>query len=338
VKRISIVTPMYNEASNVEELQRRLADVFDCYVGIYDFEVIAVENGSLDETYPELLAARGRDARWKIIQLSRNFDMEGGMSAGLAAATGDAAVIMAADLQDPPEIIPLFIEQWEAGFENVYGVITQRSDESAFRRFAAATFYRIINRVSDRPVPRNASDFRLVDRAAYEAFNRLPERNRMVRAMWGWLGFRSIGVEHARPPRHGGVSNFQTLRTAAFALRAILASSYAPLKFIPFFGLALAVLSFALLFGEVVRALAFGVPFDGYGTIVGIMLLCFGFLFLLLGLVSEYVAMIFEEVRRRPSFVVRARHGFDPFGAPTAVYDLDADVDRFESVHIRRAE
>jgi dolichol-phosphate mannosyltransferase len=302
---------MYNEAQCVDELQERLAAVFDRYVDRYDFEVIAVENGSRDNTYEKLLAVTLRDSRWKIVELSRNFEMEGGMTAGLAHATGDAAVIMAADLQDPPEVIPLFIERWEQGYENIYGVITKRSDESAFRKFAASMFYRIINAVSDHPVPRNASDFRLVDRRAYEAFNHLSERNRMVRAMWGWIGFRAIGVEHERPPRHGGKSSFNLLRAAAFALRAILSSSYTPLKFIPLFGIALSAVAFVVLAGEVVRAFAYGVPFDGYGTIVTFMLLCFGFLFLLLGLLSEYIGMIYEEVRRRPSFVTRSTIGFE---------------------------
>jgi dolichol-phosphate mannosyltransferase len=302
---------MYNEALCVDELQERLAAVFERYADRYEFEVIAVENGSRDNTYEKLLAVMLRDPRWKIVELSRNFDMEGGMTAGLAHATGDAAVIMAADLQDPPEVIPLFIERWEQGYENIYGVITKRSDESAFRKFAASMFYRIINAVSDRPMPRNASDFRLVDRRAYEAFNQLSERNRTVRAMWGWIGFRAIGVEHERPPRHGGKTNFQTLRTAAFALRAILSSSYTPLKFIPLFGIVLSAVAFVLLAGEVTRAFVYGVPFDGYGTIVSFMLLCFGFLFLLLGLLSEYIGMIYEEVRRRPSFVTRSTVGFE---------------------------
>ena len=310
-KLISIVTPLYNESANVDELARRLAAVFDLYADRYDFEVIAVENGSADDTYEKLLAVRAHDPRWKVIQLSRNFLMEGGMTAGLAAARGDAAVIMASDLQDPPELIPRFIEKWEEGFENIFQVINRRPDESRYRRFCAAAFYRIINAVSDTPVPRNASDFRLVDRLVYQAFNALGERNRMVRAMWGFLGFRSCGIEAERAPRHGGRSSYNFLLFAAFAVRGILSSSNVPLKAIPFFGAACAVFSFVILAGVVVRAYVHGVPFDGFGTITGLMLMLFGFLFLLLGLVSEYVGMIYNETRRRPSFIVRATHGFE---------------------------
>ncbi len=318
-KLISIVTPLYNESANVEELARRLGAVFDLCAERYDFEVIAVENGSADDTYEKLLAVRAHDPRWKVIQLSRNFQMEGGMTAGLSAAQGDAAVIMAADLQDAPELIPRFIEKWEEGYENIYQVISRRPDESRFRRFAAATFYRIINRVSDTPVPRNASDFRLVDRLVYRAFNRLGERNRMVRAMWGFIGFRSCGIEAERAPRHGGRSSYNFLLSVSFALRGILSSSNVPLKIIPFLGAACALLSFVILVGVVARAYLYGVPFDGFGTITGLMLMLFGFLFLLLGLVSEYIGMIYHETRHRPSFIVRSAHGLateDLLGEP----------------------
>ena len=229
--------------------------------------------------------------------------------AALNYVSGDACVIMSADLQDPPEMIPALIEQWENGFEVVYTVITERQGESRFRRAAAQTFYSIINRISDTPVPRNASDFRLVDRRAYEAFNALPERNRMVRALWGWIGFRSTGLPYVRAARTGGTSKFRVMATAGFALRGILSSSYKALKVIPVIGVLLSFLSFTALVGIVIRAVFFGVPFPGFGTLASMILLLFGFLFLLLGLVSEYIAMIYEESRRRPSFIVRDTHG-----------------------------
>ena len=308
-KLITIVTPCFNEGENVDELHRRLSAVFAELSFRYDFEVIAVENGSQDDTYAKLLAIRARDARWKVVSLSRNWNMEGGMTAGLAQASGDAAVIMASDLQDPPELIPRFIEKWEEGFENVYGVITNRGGEGIFRRFAAASFYRIINALSETPVPRNASDFRLVDRKAYLAFNALTERNRMIRAMWGFIGFRACPVEFERAPRHGGTSKYQILPIVNFALSAILSYSYLPLKVIPLFGVGCAALSFAMLAGFVVRAFVYGVPFSGFGTITALLVMLFGFLFLLLGIVSEYVGMIYTEARHRPSYIIRELHG-----------------------------
>ncbi len=308
-KLISVAVPAYNEQDNVDELASRLTAVFDQLADRYDFEVVVCENGSVDSTYDKLVEIRRRDPRFKIVQLSRNFNMEGGMMAALHYVRGEACVIMSADLQDPPEMIPALLEQWEKGFEVVYTVITERQGESRFRRAAAQAFYSIINRISDTPVPRNASDFRLVDRRAYEAFNALPERNRMVRALWGWIGFRSTGLPYVRAPRAGGTSKFRVFATAGFALRGILSSSYKALKVIPLIGVLLSALSFMALVGIVIRALFFGVPFPGFGTLASMTLLLFGFMFLLLGLVSEYIAMIYEESRRRPSFIVRATEG-----------------------------
>lgn len=311
-KLISVVTPCFNEGQNVNELHERLTAVFETYVGRYDFEVIAVENGSADDTYMKLLAIHESDSRWTIIQLSRNWGMEGGMTAGLASAKGDAAVIMASDLQDPPEVIPRFVEMWESGYENVFGIITRRHGEGWFRKVCAAFFYWIINILSETPVPRNASDFRLVDRKAYLAFNELAERNRMVRAMWGFIGFRSCGVKYERASRKFGDSKYRIAPIVDFAIRAILSYSYMPLKVIPFFGIASAFLSFVLLGGFAIRAFFFGVPFDGFGTITSLVLLLFGVLFIFLGLLSEYVGMIYTEARARPTYIERMRHGPPP--------------------------
>ena len=334
-KLISIVTPLYNESANVDELHRRLSLVFAGLADRYTFEVIAVENGSADDTYEKLLAVHARDARWKIIHLSRNWLMEGGMTAGLAHARGDAAVIMASDLQDPPELIPRFVEKWEQGFENVYQVINRRPDEGPFRKFATRMFYRLINRLSETPVPRNASDFRLVDRRAYEAFNAMSERNRMVRAMWGFLGFRSCGIESERAARSGGRSKFKYFQVTGFAIRAILSYSYMPLKVIPFFGLACAGLSFVLLVAFVVRVFAYGVPFDGFGTITALMLMLFGFLFLFLGIFSEYIGMIYTESRRRPAYIIRELHGLDERRSATGLeYHPPASLPSIEGIEV----
>jgi dolichol-phosphate mannosyltransferase len=310
-KLISVVVPAYNEGECVDELARRLKLVFDQMAVKYDFEVIIVENGSHDDTYEKLVKIHEADSRFTIIQLSRNFLMEGGMIAGLDHAKGDACVIMCADLQDPPELIPDFIGLWEQGYENIYQVVTNREDNSLFRRAAAQIFYWTIDKFSDSPVPRNASDFRLVDRNVYEAFNALTERNRMVRATWGWLGFRSIGVEHERPPRFGGVTNFKILTTADFAYRGILASSFKLLKVFPMLGFTLSLLSLLALVIIVVQALFFGVPFPGFGTLAALLVLLFGFLFFLMGILGEYVGMIFTETRERPLYVIRHLHESD---------------------------
>lgn len=311
-KKISVAVPAYNEEVNVPILASRLREVFDVTLeGRYDLEVVICENGSHDRTWEILQQENASDARFKSVQLSRNFHMEGGMMAALANVTGDACIIMSADLQDPPEMIPAMLERWEKGDEIVYTVITHRHGESKFRQVAAEMFYWLIDKVSDTPVPRNASDFRLVDRKAYMAFNNLHERTRMVRATWGWLGFRSSGIEYERPAREGGASKFNAFATAGFAFRGILASSKSFLKIIPMIGIMLSALSFLALGGIVVRAVFFGVPFPGFGTLASLLLLLFGFLFLLLGILSEYIGMIFDESRQRPHFLVRQGLGID---------------------------
>jgi dolichol-phosphate mannosyltransferase len=304
---ISVAVPAFNESENIDELWRRLTQVFDQLKQTYEFEVVVCENGSVDNTYEKLLAIQSADSRLKIIQLSRNFHMEGGMLAALSQVTGDACVIMSADLQDPPEMIPQMIEHWRSDFDHVYTVITHRHGESKFRRVAAEIFYWMIDRISDTPVPRNASDFRLVDMQMYEAFNDLPEKDRMVRAVWGWLGFKSTSIEYERPARTGGTSSFNPFVTGAFAIRGMLASSLKPLKLIPLMGLILSGISFVALLVGVIRAFVEGVPTPGFGSITSLILLMFGLLFLLLSVLAEYIGMIYTETRARPTFIVRRK-------------------------------
>jgi glycosyltransferase involved in cell wall biosynthesis len=309
---ISIAIPAYNESANVEELWNRLTAVFDEMKTQYDFEVVICENGSIDDTLEKLLTIADQDSRLRIVQLSRNFHMEGGMLAALSRVSGDACVIMSADLQDPPEMIPEMIQRWRSGDDHVYTVITYRHGESRFRRIAAEIFYWMIDRIADTPVPRNASDFRLVDKQMYEAFNALPEKDRMVRAVWGWLGFTASNMEYERPARAGGTSSFNPFVTGAFAIRGMLASSMTPLKLIPITALGLSMLTFLALALNVFRVLFEGVPSPGFGTVTSLLLLLFAILFLLLSILAEYIGMIYIETRSRPTFIARRpRDSFD---------------------------
>ena len=305
---ISVVSPAYNEEDNIDELVRRLRLVFDVHPE-YDFEAIIVENGSRDGTWERIRAAVTQDRRFRGVQLARNFMTDGGITAGLRYARGDAAVLMCADLQDPPELIGEFITQWELGYENVYQVITKRQGTSALRRMNSRLFYWLINRLTGGAFPKNVSDYRLVDRRVYEAVNQMHERNRFMRGMFFWAGFKSIGVEHERPPRFSGESKANTRLVLAMAVRSILSYSYFPLRVITYAGLAVSALSFVLLAYEVVRALFYGVPFAGFGSIMGVMLLMFGFLFIMLGVVAEYIGLIYEEVKQRPNFIVKNEIG-----------------------------
>ena len=309
---ISIAIPAYNESANIDELWSRLTAMFELLRSEYNFEVVVCENGSRDNTFEKLSQIKRVDSRLKMVQLSRNFHMEGGMLAALSEASGDACVIMSADLQDPPEMIPEMIQKWRSGIDHVYTVITHRHGESKFRRMAAEIFYWMIDRISDTPVPRNASDFRLVDKQMYEAFNALPEKDRMVRAVWGWIGFTSTSIEYERPARTGGTSSFNPFVTGSFAIRGMFASSLKPLKLIPIVALILSGISFTALVVGVIKAFINGVPSPGFGTVTSLILLMFGILFLVLSVIAEYIGMIYIETRSRPTYIVkRERPDFD---------------------------
>ena len=319
-KLISIVVPAFNEEANVAALAERLQAVFDTEPQ-YEFEVILVENGSVDRTYEEASAVHERDPRFKVLQLARNFRMDGGLTAGLQHARGDAAVLMAADLQDPPELIPEFLRKWEDGYEIAYQVVTERQGTGLVRRMNSQIFYWMANKLTEGRLPRNVSDFRLVDRKVYETINRMEERNRFVRGLFAWVGFRTVGVESPRHPRTGGVSNAHTFKVLDLAMKGIFAHSYVPLKLISIFGVLLSALSVLAIIGLTVRFIIFGVPFAGFGTIVCLILLLFGFLFTMLGVVAEYIGLIYEEVKQRPNYVVRQGLGFEDEENPVAERD-----------------
>ena len=302
-KLISLIIPAYNEEDCVDELFTRLKNIFETEPK-YDFEVVIVENGSLDSTWAKLQYIAGQDSRFKILKLSRNFRMDGGLTAGLDYIKGDACVLMTADLQDPPELIPQFLRFWEQGYENIYGVITKREGTGPIRTMNSKLFYWLAGKLTDGRIPRNASDFRLVDKKVYIAVKGMTERNRFVRGLFAWAGFNSIGVPMERPPRFGGVSNAHTLKVLDLAFKGIFAHSYKPLRLITVFGFVLSALSFISILPLFFLWLFVGVPFAGFGTLVGLFLLVFGIVSLMLGILSEYVGLIYEEVKARPNYVV----------------------------------
>jgi len=307
-KKISVVTSAYNEAECIDELARRLTAVFD-ESPAYDFEAIVVENGSEDDTFDRLKAICRRDPRFKIIQLARNFRMDGGLTAGLDSVDADAVVLMTADLQDPPEMIPKFLAEWENGYENVYGIVTVRRGTGRVRTMNSRLFYWIIGKLTGHLIPANASDFRLLDRRVYEEVRRMNERNRFVRGLVAWVGFRSKGVEHEREERFAGTSKAHSIGVLQLAVKAIFAHSQVPLVLIPLVGAGLFIASIIALVALTIDWVTRGVPFPGFGTIVALMVMLFGVLFCLLGIVSIYIGLIYEEVKGRPNFVIRQTFG-----------------------------
>ena len=302
-KLISIIIPAYNEEDCVDELATRLKALFETE-SQYDFEAIIVENGSIDSTWEKLQKIANADSRFKILKLSRNFRMDGGLTAGLDYIKGDACVLMTADLQDPPELISEFLRKWEAGWENIYGIVTKRGGTGPIRTFNSKMFYYVADKLTDGRIPKNASDFRLVDKKVYLAIKSMTERNRFVRGLFAWAGFKSIGVPMERPARFGGVSNAHSLKVIDLAFKGIFAHSYKPLRLITVFGIALSAISFLSIIPLAIIWITSGVPFAGFGTIVSLFLFVLGILSLMIGILSEYIGLIYEEVKARPNYVV----------------------------------
>ena len=302
-KVIEIIIPAYNEEACIEELTTRLKQVFEIE-SKYNFQVFIIENGSTDSTFEKLKKISQHDSRFKTVKLSRNFRMDGGLTAGLQLVTGDACVLMTADLQDPPEAISIFLREWELGWENVFGVVTKREGTGFIRTLNSKIFYLIAGKLSDGRIPRNGSDFRLVDKKVYEVVRNMTERNRFVRGLFAWVGFKSKGIPIHRPPRHAGVSKAHTLKVLDLALKGIFAHSYKPLRIITLFGLTLSGLSVLSLFPLIYLWVNTGVPFAGFGTIITLFLFLIGLVTLMLGILSEYVGLIYEEVKQRPNFII----------------------------------
>jgi dolichol-phosphate mannosyltransferase len=309
-KLISVVIPAYNEEDCIEELANRL-DLLIEKENDYMWEVFIVENGSTDSTWDKLKNVTATNSNFKVIKLSRNFRMDGGLTAGLEYIKGDACVLMTADLQDPPEMISEFLRKWEEGYENIYAVIKKRTGTNLIRRINSKLFYFIAAKLSGNSLPENASDFRLVDRKVYEAVKQMTEKNRFIRGLFAWAGFKSIGLPMERPPRFAGVSNASTGKVIDLALKGIFSHSYKPLRFISLTGLVVSVVSIISLIPLSWYWIVAGVPFAGFGTVAALIIGTFGFQVLMMGVMSEYIALIYEESKNRPNFIVSETLGIN---------------------------
>lgn len=302
-KSITIIIPALNEAECIIELSQRLKNIFEIEKN-YIFKVLIIENGSTDNTFELSKEISMNDNRFSVLRLSRNFGTDGALTAGLDQIDSDACIFMSADLQDPPELIPDFLRLWEIGWENIYGVISRRKDTNIIRRFNTFLFYRILNLISDNPIPKNVSDFRLLDRKVYSAVRELRERNRFLRGINAWVGFKSIGVNFIRPERFAGKSKAFTKLVLDLAMKGIFANSVKPLRLISISGLMMSLLSVFIIciltFFWVYR----GVPFAGFGSIIALILLLFSILFLMIGILSEYLGLVYREVQQRPNYIV----------------------------------
>jgi len=306
---LSIVAPMHNEAEVLGVFFERIeAATKDLGVAI---EIICVDDGSRDATLTGLVARAATDPLVKVIALARNFGKEAALTAGIEAARGDMVLPIDADLQDPPELIAEFIARWEDGYDVVYGARADRSSDTAMKRTTAQLFYRIFNRVSDLDIPESAGDFRLMDRQVVEALKLLPERNRFMKGLFAWVGFRQIGVPYARPERAAGTSSMGYLRLFRFALDGITSFSTAPLRVWSVIGFVSALVALAFAIGLIVRVLIVGREVPGYASLMTVVLFGFAIQMMAFGVLGEYVGRLYQEVKGRPIYVVRARVGFD---------------------------
>jgi glycosyltransferase involved in cell wall biosynthesis len=318
--RYSIVIPIFNEEAVLPILLRRIDALLDELDA--PAEAIFVDDGSTDCSSIVLAAKAKDDPRYRYIGLTRNFGHQIAITAGMEAATGDAIVVMDADLQDPPEIVHDMVARWQEGYDVVYARRLTRDSDSRFKRWTARWFYKLLGRVSSVEIPHDVGDFRLIDRKVLEAFCAMPERDRFVRGMFAWLGFRQTEVTFHRPPRVAGETKYPFWKMLYLALNGVLSFSDAPLRLAIWLGLAVS--AFAVVYGSYVIGSWFaGSDYvTGWSsTIVVISFLC-GVNMLMTGIMGLYIGRIHAEVKRRPLYVVGRRVGFERAAQPQHIPSL----------------
>lgn len=309
-KLVSAVIPFFNEEANIPELYNQLSKVM-ADEKRYNFEIIAIEHGSTDSTFAKLKKIRVSDKRLKILQLSRNFgNVDAALTSGLAFAKGDAVVILMGDLQEPPELISEFLRKWEKGFEIVYGVVKKRADFSKMRQFNSRLFYKVLGLMTGGMFDENATDFRLIDRKVVDVINSMSERNKFLRGLIAWTGFKQIGIPYSRSPRFAGKSKADFLTVLRVAANGIFSFSYIPLRIVTILGFVIAAFSFLSIIIELIFMLIIGKVAPGIFTIIVLIGFLFGMLFIILGIIGEYLARIYDEVKGRPVYIVKDKIGF----------------------------
>ena len=298
----SVVIPVFNEQACLPELHRRLVAVMDTLAE--SWEAIFVNDGSTDATLAALEALRAADPRLGVVNLSRNFGKEIATTAGLDHATGDAVIIIDADLQDPPEVIPDLVAAWRAGYDMVYAQRRAREGDTWLKRATANVFYRLMQHLGHIQLPRNTGDFRLMSRRAVDALLRLREQHRFMKGLFAWVGFPSIAIPYDRAPRHAGGSKWNYWSLWNFALEGITSFTVMPLKVATYLGLSVA--AFAALFATqlIVRTLVFGNPVAGYPSLMAVVLFLGGVQLITLGIIGEYLGRIFNETKQRPLYLL----------------------------------
>jgi dolichol-phosphate mannosyltransferase len=306
---VSVVAPVLNEEQTAVELVHRITAAVEPLP--YDLEVIVVDDGSTDATWEILRGLAAHEPRLRLLRLSRNFGHQAALSAGVDAARGDAVVCIDGDLQDPPEVIPELVARWEDGYDVVYGVRSARAGETRFKRWTASVFYRLLGRMSAVQIPQDAGDFRLLSRPAADALRAMPERARYLRGMTSWVGFEQVGVPYDRAARGAGSTKYPLRKMLRFATDGVTSFSTVPLRLLSWIGFWLVAACAVYLAYVVYKRLFTDDTVAGWASAVGVVVLIGGVQLLSLGVIGQYVARIYDEVKQRPLYVVSERVGGD---------------------------
>lgn len=304
---ISVVVPLYCEESNLSPLFNRLETVLEPLPLTY--EIVCVDDGSRDDTLLGLIDHHHRNPAIQVVALSRNFGKELALTAGLDYARGQAVIPIDADLQDPPELIARLVEKWQEGYDVVYARRRSRHGETWLKRFTANAFYRVIGRMSEVPIPADTGDFRLLDRRVVDALKHLPERTRFMKGLFAWVGFKQTYIVYDRAERYSGKTSWNYWRLWNFALDGITSFSVAPLKVWTYLGLVLSILAFAYALFLIIRTLLAGIDVPGYASLMVAVLFIGGVQLMTLGIIGEYLGRVYQEVKGRPLYLVRAHYG-----------------------------
>jgi glycosyltransferase involved in cell wall biosynthesis len=304
-ERLTVVVAAYNEADALPALHPRIAAVLDALAGEgVDGGVLYVDDGSRDRTWAVLDDLAAADPRVSLLRLSRNFGKEAALTAGLDQVVDGAAVILDADGQDPPELIPQLVAKWREGYDDVHGTRIERDGETWFKRATAHGFYRLMQRLSKTPIPTDTGDFRLLSPRALDALRQLRERHRFMKGLFGWVGFDQVSVPYRREARVAGRSKFNAWKLWNFALEGVTSFSTAPLRVATYIGVLTALLAFAYALWIVVKAMLWGDPVAGWPTMMAVILLLGGVQLMALGMIGEYLGRLYEESKQRPLYLV----------------------------------
>lgn len=307
---ISLVVPAYNESGNIEQFLLAAKEVLE--LTSLSYEIVVVNDGSTDDTLAQLMRLIGNHPELRIVDLSRNFGKEAALTAGLDAATGRAVIPMDADLQHPPKLIPLLIERWQQGFDVVLCRRASRDTDHWFQRWVSRLFYRVHNAVAELDIPADVGDFRLLDRRVVEALRLLPERRRFMKGIFAWVGFRTAVVEFEADARYSGKSHFSGWRLWNFALEGITSFSTVPLRIWTYVGGVVSLAAIGYATKVVISTIVSGTDLPGYPSLFCAILFLGGVQLIGIGVLGEYIGRIYSEVKQRPIYLVRSRHGFSP--------------------------